>query len=223
MREKECKVVSPETSAFIPNWLKFYDLVPDGMVTYCGIDPVPPPSDKQIREGLRDKDFEALAAVGRKGNDYYLLDYSLNTGHEPTWTIQQFFRLSMKYNPRQWVVESTAYQRTLAWVLRQAMNHQKRYYVINEFVDQRRKFDLIVDALSGLASNGHLYVKREHAEFIAQFCDYPQVKHDDVLNIVAIIITVMTDTAVGEQDFEDVEEAEKHIPALEYNRSLMAP
>ena len=223
MREKECKVVSPETSTFIPTWLKFYDILPEGLTVYSGIDPVPPPSDKQIQQGMQNKDFEAVASIGKKGANYYLLDYSLNRGHEPSWTIQQFFRHSLAYHPRQWVVESTAYQRTLAWILRQAMAHQRKYYVINEFTDQRRKFDLIVDAISGLASNGHLYVKREHVDFITQFSDYPNVRHDDLINVVAMIITVMEGGVISDDDFAHIDEEEKHIPPLEYNRSLMAP
>ena len=186
LREKECKIVSPETSSFKPEWLQFYDLTPEHMTVVLVIDPVPPPSDIQIAKGLRTKDFEALTVVGRHKNDFYLLDYSLNRGHEPNWTIAEFFRLALKWHPRRVIVESVAYQRTLAWLLKEAMRHQGRYYVIEETDDKRKKYDKIVDGLSGPASNKRLHIKREHSEFVSQFTSYPDVSHDDLIETVAV-------------------------------------
>ena len=224
MREKECKVTSPETSAFVSSWLQTYDLPPENMVIYAGIDPVPPPSDRQVSANMQNKDFEALTVVGRKGNDYFLLEYAINRGHQPDWTIQQFFRLSLKYRPRQWIVEAVAYQRTLAWILRQAMNYQRQHFVIHEFIDKRKKYDLIVDSLSGIASNRHLHVRKEHSDFISQFNDYPNIKHDDIINSVAMTIAVMQSAYTGaEEDYSWVQDEEKNIPPLAYNQSLMAP
>lgn len=221
LREYECKISSPETNVFLPTWLKFYDLAPPGLVVCSSIDPVPPPSERQIAQGLRGKDYEAFASIGYKGNDFYLLDYDLMRGHEPTWTIATFFKHSVKYRPRKWIIDATAYQRTLAWILRQAMNHQKRWYVIHEFVDQRSKFNRITDSLSGLTSNGHLHVKREHADFIQQFCDYPTVSHDDLLDAVSMALICMQDTVLGDGE-DDTEDEETHKP-IEYPVELLAP
>lgn len=221
LREKECKLISPETSAFNEDWLKFYDLEPEHMQITMAIDPVPPPSDIQIAKGLRGKDFEAFAVVGRHRGDYYLLEYSLNRGHEPTWTIAEFFRLAMKYQPRRIIVESVAYQRTLAWILRQAMQHQKRYFVIKETDDKRKKYDKIVDGLNGLSSMGHLFVSREHHEFIAQFRAYPDVSHDDLIEVVAACVSDLSSSGIYDAPGEEYEELiaqEQDIPALEYAR-----
>ena len=221
IREYECKISTPETAAFIGSWLRTYDTVPPGLAVFSGIDPVPPPSDRQISKGFKDKDYEAFASIGRIRNDYYLLGYDLMRGHEPTWTIATFFKHSLAYRPRRWVVESTAYQRTLAWILRQAMNHQKKWYVIQEFDDRRSKYNLILDGLSGISSNKHFWVKREHAEFIQQFCDYPAVSHDDLVNVVAMILVVMSDTILSAEEEEF--EGEEEMKTVEYKRELMCP
>ena len=185
------------------------------------IDPVPPPSEIQIAKGLRGKDFEAFAVVGRYKGDCYLLEYSLNRGHDPTWTIAEFFRLAMKYRPRRIIVESIAYQRTLAWILRQAMNHQKRYFVIKETDDKRKKYDKIVDGLNGTASMGHLFVRRDQHEFIAQFRAYPDVANDDLIETVAACVSDLSGAGVYDDmgdEYEEIIQQERDIPALEYAR-----
>jgi len=225
LREKECKIVSPETSAFRPDWLQFYDLEPDRNegTTVMTIDPVPPPSDLQISKGLRGKDYEAISVVQRFGPDFYLLEYAVNRGHEPDWTVAETFRLWTKYRPRKVVVEAVAYQRTLAWLLRKAMEHQRRYFLVEEFVDKRKKFDRIVDGITGPAAEGRLFVKREHSEFIQQFNEYPDVAHDDLLETVAVALSALMGFGRAEADDEDLDEwwkeiqlAEKDLPKLIY-------
>lgn len=224
MREYECKITSPETSLFVASWLQFYDQAPPGMIVYSGIDPVPPPSERQIQQGMQNKDYEAIVSVGRIRNDYFLLDYDLMRGHQPDWTIATFFKHGLKHRPRRWIVEAVAYQRTLAWILRKAMESQKKWYVIKEFTDQRSKYNLINDGVSGIANNKHLWVKREHADFIQQFIDYPNVSHDDLLNIVAIVLMEMQDTAIdGNEDDYDGSDDEKNIKSIAYNTELLAP
>ena len=215
-REKECKIISPETSAFMPSWLKYYDLTPEHMHVAMAIDPVPPPSELQIAKGMKGKDFEALAVVGLYKGNYYLLEYSYNRGHDPTWTIAEFFRLAIKWRPRIIVVESVAYQRTLAWLLRQAMKSARRYYVIKELVDKRSKYDRIVDALSGPAFNGALHVREGQEEFIQQFTEYPDINHDDILESVSVAVKELSTSY--DEDYSLIEEDEADIPALKYNR-----
>ncbi|MFQ5741978.1 MAG: hypothetical protein ACE5HV_00135 [Acidobacteriota bacterium] len=219
LREKECKLVSPETSAFREDWLQYYDLEPENMVVHMAVDPVPPPSDIQVAKGLRGKDFEAFAIVGSHAGEYYLLDYTLHRGHEPNWTVMEFFRLAAKWKPRRILVESTAYQRTLSWLLKQAMDHQRRYYVIEEFDDRRKKFDRIVDGLSGIASNSKLFVRRGQTEFVSQFRAYPDVAHDDLIEAVAVAAASLAGSGYDDEDgYAEILAAEENIPSLQYLR-----
>lgn len=220
-REKECKIVTRETSTFLPEWLRYYDLEPeDHCYTIMVIDPVPPPSEKEIKEGLKNKDYEAITVMTRVGSNFYLREYAMKHGHDPSWTISEFFRLAIKYNPREILVESVAYQRTLAWLLRKAMEHQRRYFVINEITDKRKKFQRIVDGLSGPASNGKLYVKKTHTEFIQQFTAYPNVAHDDVIETVAVGCAKLSGSNAMDdaESWEDIMADEKDLPQLTYNR-----
>lgn len=185
-REFECKLVAPETSAFRSEWLKFYDLLPEVGSRVMVIDPVPPPSDSAIAKGLHNKDYECIMVLQRTGNDFYVVEYETRRGHDPSWTIATVFSLAAKWNPRKILVESVAYQRTLAWLLRRAMEQQSRWFVVEEFDDRRSKYQKIVDGLNGVSSAGHFYVRKNQTELIEQFSKYPNVSHDDVIECAAL-------------------------------------
>ncbi|HET9132121.1 MAG TPA: hypothetical protein VFO86_14290, partial [Terriglobia bacterium] len=218
-REKECRIITAETSSFIGGWLRYYDTLPDDDLYYVlAIDPTPPPSDKELQQGLKNKDAECLAVVGRKGKDFFVAETASSVGHDPSWTIAQFFRLALKYRVKRVVVESVAYQRTLAWLLRQAMETQRIWFPITEYVDKRKKFSRILDALAGISQHGHLYVKPDMTDFIQQFTEYPAVKHDDHLDAVSIAVSELQ-TVYELESLDDILEAEKkEFARLTYNR-----
>lgn len=223
-REMECKVVNRETSTFLPEWLRYYELEPeDHHYTIMTIDPVPPPSAAELAKGLKDKDYECLTVMTRVRDKFFLREYTFKHGHDPSWTIMEFFRLAAKYRPKRIYVESVAYQRTLAWLLRQAMTSQRKYYVIEEITDKRQKFQRIVDGLSGPAANGKLYIRKEHTDFAQQFNDYPNVSHDDILETVAVACEKLSGPSASsssedDEDWAMIMEEEKSLPKLQYNR-----
>lgn len=186
LREKECKLVSPETAAFKIPWLQKYSVAPEMFTAVYVIDPVPPPSDVQLSKGLVGKDFEAHVVVGAYQDKRFILDYQLMRGHEPTWSIKTFFEMQLKWRPYKTLVESVAYQRTLAWLLRKAMDEKRTWYAVQEYVDRRKKFNRILTGINGIASAKKLYVKDSQVEFIEQFGQYPDVNHDDILDAASI-------------------------------------
>jgi predicted phage terminase large subunit-like protein len=186
LREMEGKIVSAETATFKGEWLKYWDVLPEGMVTFLAIDPVPPPSEREVASAYKHKDFESIAVVGAWGGQRFLLDYSLSRGHTPEWTVTEFFRLVAKWRPIKAKVEGVAYQRTLKWLLEQEMKKRGRFIQIDAVTDRRKKSHRITQAFSGIASQGQFYINREHSEFYSQFVEYPNVNHDDLLDSVAM-------------------------------------
>jgi hypothetical protein len=205
-REKELRLTSPETAAFSRLVLQTYDLEPERneMQVVMWIDPVPPPSESQIAKGFAKKDFEAFAVVGRMRDKFFLLDYRINRGHQPDWTIETFFELGLRWRPRTVYVESVAYQRTLAFLLRQAMTARRIFFAVNEVDDRRRKHDRILDGLTGPASEGKLFIRPTHIEFREQFEMYPDVANDDLIEAVAGCVEKLNFETVIEGDFEEV-------------------
>jgi predicted phage terminase large subunit-like protein len=210
----ECKIVSREESDFRREWLRFYTDVPGGysdMYIVMSIDPVPPPTEKEIAKGFSGKDYEAFAVVGYKDGGYYLLDYKTNRGHTPEWTIMTFFELVYKWHPKKTRIETVAYQKTLEWLIKKAMESRRQYSVVEPWRDKRSKRDRIVDVLSGPASNYKLFVRPEHTEFISQFTDYPNVQHDDVLDAVSIAMDGVTTISLSDDDWEAISPYSKEL------------
>lgn len=226
-REMECQLITPETAAFRGEWLQYYDegsLPPrHEMMVVMIIDPVPPPSEVQLAKGLVGKDYEAFAVMGRWRGNIYLLDSVYNKGHDPSWTLSEFARLVSKWNPRSVHVESVAYQRTLGWLIKQAMKQTGRYVMIDEFVDRRAKDVKIKDGLLGVASQRALFVdKNKHTEFISQFTSYGALggsrNPDDVIETVALGATILQRGSVAGDEVGGLYLDDSHIPSLDEYR-----
>ncbi len=221
MREKECKLVMAETTAFKPTWLNIYISKLQNTVKVIGLDPVPPPSDRQIREGLKKKDFEVFTVLGLCGRDYFIEEQRSNKGHEINWTLHTAFELIYKYHPRAIGIESIAYQRTIAKQLSSAMKERGTYTQVVEIDDHRSKYHRITGELAGPASHRVLHVQQGCIDFIEQFNLYPGTQHDDFLDSAAIAFltlkAVMGHLTYDEQSSEDMKtliEREKNIPDL---------
>lgn len=214
-RELECRLISSEKASFRAGWLRFYTDYPKGSTNVLAVDPTPPPSEKQVANLFRDKDYEAISVVGRLKGDYHLLEYAQSRGHEPNWTIAKIFELARKWRVQRIVVESVAYQRMLKWLLEKEMQRRGIYYqVVDTKVggksDRRPKFTRITGALSGVASNGHFFVRAQHSEFILQFQSYGIGYRgpDDLLESVAIATGELTNPflELGIDDYEEIDD-----------------
>ena len=224
-REMECRIISPEASAFKRDWLQFYDeeTRPKGAFTVIAVDPVPPPSDVQLAKNLHGKDFEAISVCARYGGKYYLLDYTQNKGHDPGWTIAKVFEFALRYRASQIVVEAVGYQRVLEFILRQEMARRQQYFPVMPYVDKRRKFNRIVSTLSGIASAHLLYCSPHHTDFIAQFSDYPNVSYDDLLDSIAIGMSQITKPylELGEGEYHEIDD--ENIPSVKMSTFRRSP
>ena len=223
-REMECRLVTPETSIFREEWIQYFGEDEDEPEpplhetwTELCIDPVPPPSEKQIAVGLTKKDYEALVVGGKRKGKYYALESVAERGHDPSWTVAEFFRLGLKWRIKKATVEGTAYQRTLAWLIAQAMKLRGVYYPIHTFDDKQKKFHVISTSLKGPLSHKQIFIRREQTTLIHQIIHYPNVKNDDEIEAFARVMMSLQGQMGIEGDGLLVED-EDDIPELEYSR-----
>lgn len=225
-KENECLLVTSERAAFKPEWLQFWDAPgqPPLKPMFCvlAIDPVPPPSDKALAEGLKNKDFEAIGVLGRSNGNYYVLEYELHRGHDPSWTAAKMFEMGRRWRIARVVVEGVAYQRVLKYILEQEMIRRRVFYAVNTTPgDKRKKYNRIVSTLNGPAAQGRLWCSVRHHEFIQQFGVFGAVKdHDDLLDMVAMGLTDLINPylELGEGDYTELED---EMPELD--RRMLAP
>jgi len=188
LQEMELQLTSPETQSFKSEWYREWDILPDRdeCEVVLVVDPVPPPSEKQIAEGLAKKDYEAFGVVLAHRSGFYVAEVMANRGHEPDWTVWAFFHLAEKWRVPVALVEQVAYQRTLQWLLRKEMKRRRHYVQIKDFKTGRRsKHDVIVDSLVGPCSEKRVFFPPNEVELRRQFCQHPDVEHDDLLEVAA--------------------------------------
>lgn len=172
-REMECRLTSQEQAQFRPSWLNIRNgPAPRDCFAVLGIDPVPPPSERQQARGLTGKDWEAHYVWGRRNGEYHLLDFARSRGHDPSWTIATAFRLARQWRCVRIVFDAVAYQRSLKWVFEQAMQRMGIYYSVVPIADGMKKFARITGTIGALATNGKLWVGEEHTTFIQQYEEY---------------------------------------------------
>ena len=192
-REMECRLTSQEQAQFRPTWLNIRErgiMPPRGTFAVLGIDPVPPPSERQQARGLTGKDWEAHYVWGRHNGEYHLLDFDRSRGHDPSWTIATAFRLARRWNVVRIVFDAVAYQRSLKWIFEQAMRRTGIYYSVVPIADGMKKFARITGTIGSLATNGKLWVGEEHTTFIQQYEEYGPAYsgHDDDLDASALAL-----------------------------------
>lgn len=193
LREKEGKLVKSDQQMFVEDWLKIVpraSLPLQDMRFVISVDPVPPPSEKQIKEGYKYKDFEVWSVIGFTNHAAYLVEQVAHHGHNSNWSCVQAEELIVKYrkNLDGVGVESVGYQRTLAHLIREHLQKKGLYVPIHEIDDRRNKSIRIQDTLGTLGYGGRLVIASECVKFISEYINYPGVDHDDHLDSAAMAI-----------------------------------
>jgi len=225
MREMECKTITGELTAFRSDLLQRWEVLPPfaEMVVFIAVDPVPPPSEREINEGLKGKDYEAWAAVGvwhdnrTKEKRVLVLETRTMRGHDPDWSVKVFFEMLDRWQPFKVKVESVAYQRTLKWLLEKAMLRRGKFVQIDDHIPERRKKSYrIIDAIGAALGNRELYVHSSQHTLIEAISAYPFVEFDDEIEAVSVAVSAAIEHS-GTTNMSDILEAERDIPELEFD------
>ena len=189
LREKECKLVSQETIAF-PWKLPYWSVVPEGGLTVLACDPTPPPRDgavAQARARLRGLDKASVGILRVFGDQVFLCELYETVSPDPNELFEKMFEMMFRWEPINHIaVETVLFARVLAWGLKQAMARKRIWRMVRQIEDRRAKETRIRQEISHYASHGKLVVNPAHSEFITQYTTYPDVNHDDHLDMVSI-------------------------------------
>jgi hypothetical protein len=213
LREFECTVTSPEDAPLKPEWLKFYDVEPEGGVVYIGIDPA--------ISSNKDAHKFAIVVIKVRGPDVYVLDHFAQVGVNPEQAWNQFLIFALKYRPYQVPVESIAYQKALAFYFREKMKAAGTFWSIIEYQDRRKKRDRILQAYVGRATEGHLYVRADDQEFINSWTSWRVSQDSDLLDAGAIALSAASNLLLVSEDGNEMMPIldETSIPRLQLARA----
>lgn len=226
LREMECEVVTAENSAFRTEWLNYWDILPEGGITYLSIDPTPPPKDgvnalKVVNQKLDDAVIKVIKYYDSK---VYVCEYWFAKSPDPEELVNEFFRLALYWRPMLCGVETTLFQRMLKWYIEKEMLRRRQFFTIIPVEDKRKKSTRIVQTVTRYAANGLLYVHRSQKELIDQYTRYRdgiQNQPDDFLDVLTIgmdLINPGLEGVVIEGDYTVLDD-ESNIPELEHWQS----
>ena len=224
-REKMCKIISRETSAFSPEWLmdNFWVVLPPGARYVLGIDPAPIRTDEARSRDVQ-TDLQAVMVKAYWKNHRYIVEYTTARDEDPDMVSKSVDRLARKYPVIRCGVEDVAYQRTLKWYLEREMKSGrcKSIHVMEIPTKQlaKDKYTRILQAHSGPGSQGLVHCNASHTEFIQQWNEYPNTKFKDLLDVSSICDATLSPRSMGlnidVSDFIEVDESE--IPALAWTQ-----
>ncbi len=178
-REKQNDVRFFEGRIFKPEWIRRWSEKPDrdSMVVYMGCDLAISKKDKA--------DYFALAVVGRRNEDFYLLD--LFTDRIGFARQAQVIREKVvEWNPLQVGIEDVAYQRALIEHLEAGGGIPVTPIRPCAPKEARLK------ALQPLFESGRVTVGRHHENFIKQLLDFPSGRHDDMIDAFEMAVSLST-------------------------------
>lgn len=221
MREMESRIISSETSAFLERFLKYYEILPEGGVTYMGVDPTPPPKESGAIRVNSKLDDAAIVVIKVHDGKVYLCDYYITKSPDPQEFISKIFELATIYNPVQVGIETFLFQRMLKTEIEREMTRRRQYFSCIPIEDRRKKETRIRQAIGSRLARGDIRVSRTQSEFIQQLLSYPDVNHDDLLDAFAISLTLINPAMEGvvlEGDYSVIDE--RDIPELEEWRGV---
>lgn len=221
LREMECVLVTTENSAFLERWLEYWDVLPDGGVTYMGIDPTPPPKDgnalRQVNEKLDDAVIMVIRFLAGK---VYICEYYACKSPDPEEFINKIFELARIWNPIMIGIETVMNQRTLKWLFEREMVKRRQFYSVIPIEDKRKKETRIIQTITRYASNNALVVNKNQVEFIEQYEVFQAQatrQHDDYLDALTIAMGLINPGLEGityEGDYVDITD-DSYMPQIE--------
>lgn len=215
LAEMEVTLVSSESKAFVPSWLRTWQIYPEEGQTVIVCDPA---SSEE-----KTADYFAIAVLRFVGPKCYLLDYHLERGLMPDAACDKIFAYHAMYGAREVVVETVAYQRILKWYLEGQIRARRVFLNVHSYDDKRNKHDRMVQAITMVAPYGNLMVNDKHQEFFEVFTLYGPGYGGkvDLLDAVSIGISWRfargTTSADIEGEFQRLREAEDHLPDINYS------
>lgn len=221
-REKMCLIISRETSSFLEEWLNFFTVLPPHARYVMAIDPTPILSDKARMTGQK-TDLQAVMVKAYWKMKQYIVEYATNRDEDPDQLVMNMDRLCRKFPILRCGVEGVAYQRNLKWFIERQMKRGrlKTMHVMElgpEMIPgAKSKYDRIVQAHTGVASQGLLFVRPEMSEFISQFNTFPNCKYKDLLDVSAMCDATISSRQEGYLSTMDFDEEE--IEPLNWERA----
>ena len=174
--------VTPSEMIFQPDWYKFYDTEPTNLFCFTTVDPS---GDPEFTKG--DPDFNVVITTGQhlKTGQIYVLEY-FRGKCSPSELIDKVFQHVERWHPVKVGVETVQYQATLQYWLRERMQKEGKYFIVEALSHGRKSKGARILGLQPLVANGALLFRRTMSALLNEFSIFPYGKNDDMIDALSM-------------------------------------
>lgn len=212
LREMECLTVADEKRYFKVEWLQYWTTLPERMTIVAAIDPSPPKDEEPDQRKKKDPDPEVLVVMGRWGRSYYLIQVTKINDPDPEKTWTELKSMKARWPLQGVAVETVAFQKTLEWYLKRRMHEERNWLPITKIDSKINKVKRIRQRFSSLCPDGSLWVHGSQTDFIEEYRNYPEVRHDDELDAVEMACQLL-DNLMGIPDKSKLDDYDNEAEA----------
>jgi len=178
--------VPSEDADFKKEWFQYFD--PElyrgkEMRTFITVDPAIS-LDKNA-------DFTAMVVTGiDQFSNIFVKD--IIRGHfKPSELIDKLFILSELYHPQMVILETIAYQKALAYSLREEMNRRGRFIPIHEVNQHEKSKDQRIRGLQPIYMNKKIFHVKDNPltpYLEEELLTFPRSRHDDIMDAFSMVL-----------------------------------
>ncbi len=176
--------VPDEDAEFKKDWFRYYDLEEykgKEMKNFMTIDPA-----ISLKQGA---DYTAITVTGIDSFGNIFIKDIVRGHFKVPEIIQKIFEMNERWRPQLIILETIAYQKALAYALREEMNKRRRYLPIQEVAWHDRTKAERIKGLQPLYMNNVVYHRKDHEMtpyLEEELMRFPRGRHDDIIDSLSM-------------------------------------
>lgn len=184
--------VRSEDMVFRPEWFVKYQTESSPLMCYTSVDLAGDPVDSK-----GDPDYNVVMTCGK--NLHTGLIYVLDYFHErcsPGELIDALFKHVRMYSPVKTIIEGVAYQKSIAYWIRERMSKTHTYFSF-DLINQKRAKGTRIQQLQPMIENGIIQFRPTQVELMTELQSFPLGANDDLPDCLAMQIDSWAATALS--------------------------
>lgn len=182
--------VPDEDADFKKEWFQYYDIEEyrgKEMRNIMSIDPAISLS--------KDADYTAMGVAGIDSFTNIFLKDMIRGRMKPSELIDKIFLLDELWHPQLILLETIAYQKALAYALREEMQKRRRFLPIVEVNQHEKSKDQRIRGLQPLYMNKKIWHPKNHPltpYLEEELRTFPRARHDDLADMFSMMLDYLT-------------------------------
>lgn len=192
-------VIDDEDKPFKREWLKYYDEIPVGCLSYSFVDPAISQSDSA--------DFTAIVVVSVDWEKNWYIQHASKHKITPRQIMDLMFNTCVEFNCMKMGIEDVAFQKVLVYQAYEEMERRNVWIPLEGIkprTDKTKHMKIL--GLQPRFERGNIYLNRGLVDFENEIIDYAgeRSKHDDIVDALASIEPLITYPAKESDEIKEV-------------------